>query len=157
MNKFLNTRRIVGVLASATLVCALAVVPGVSSAASRAAHLSTSTCVATGTATPSLSGAVSLALGKASATGGCNATVRGHWAANSSDFATSYASDATVSSSGAWSAPIASPQLSGTVSGTVVPKTGAAGASSSLFWSIDCVITYSPLRIRCTIYIGGNL
>ena len=155
MQKFLRPSRIAGVLASTALIGALAVAPTASSAA-RLAHLSPGTCVATGTATPSLSGAVSLTLRKAGGGGQCSVTVQGRWAAHSSVFATSYASDATVSPSGSWTAPIASAQLRGTVSGTLAPSsTGAAGAST-VYRSIDCVITYSPFSIRCTFNIGSS-
>lgn len=157
MKKFLNTHRTVGVLASVILVSALAVAPSVSSAARLTPHVSSGTCVATGTATPSLSGAVSLTLRKAGTPSGCSVSVRGQWAAHSSVFSTSYASDATVSASGAWTGQIASPQLRGTVSGTLAPSsTGATGGSSSISWGINCVITYSPFNIRCTIYIGSS-
>lgn len=157
MKTYLNTHRLVAVLASVMLVSALAVVPGVSSAARLTPHVTSGTCVATGSATPSLSGAVSLTLRKAGAPSTCTVSVRGQWAAHSSVFSASYASDATVGANGTWSAAIASPQLRGTVTGTLAPSsTGSTGASSSLYWSIDCVITYSPFSIRCTIYIGSS-
>ncbi len=158
MKKFLMKRRAMGALASVALIGALVVAPNVSSAARLTPHVTSGTCVATGAGTPAINGAVSLTMRKAGAPSNCSVTLQGHWAANSSVFSTAYAGDTTVSATGAWTAAIASPQLRGTVSGSVpVSSTGGAtGGSSSLYFSINCVITYSPFSIRCTIYIGNS-
>lgn len=166
-------RRIGAIASSLLIVSTLAVLPASSTAAARTPHQSATTCVANGT--PQVNGVIALKFQGSSSTG-CSATLHGQWAAHSSQFDTSYADFALAGSTGDWSSAIASPQLHGTVSGVVPAATGtgtssgAAGSgtgtlgtgtlgtnapvgSKTLGFTLDCVITYSPLHITCTLTI----
>ena len=157
-------RRIGAIASSMLIVSTLAVLPASSTAAARTPHQSATTCVANGT--PQVNGVIALKFEGSTSTG-CSVTLHGQWAAHSSQFDTSYADYAAVGPAGNWSSAIASPQLHGTVSG-VVPAastsggtssgaagsgTGTLGTSQAIGFSIDCVITYAPFHITCTIYI----
>ena len=159
-------RRIGAIASSLLIVSTLAVLPATSTAAARTPHQSATTCVANGT--PQMNGVIALKFQGTSSTG-CSATLHGQWASHSSQFDTSYADFALAGPAGDWSSAIASPQLHGTVSGVVPAATGTGtssgaagsgtgtlGASAAIGFSIDCVITYSPFHITCTITIYAS-
>ncbi len=164
--KFALKRRI-GVTVSSILVAsAFVVLPATSMASARTAHVSASTCVAKGTATPTPSGSISMKF-QGTSSASCSATLHGQWTANSSQFDTAYANVATAGPAGDWSSAIASPELHGTISG-VLPASSTSGGtgtggtgtgtlgSASMAWSISCSFSYPPLRISCTIHIATN-
>jgi hypothetical protein len=85
----------------------------------------------------------------------CTAKLTGKWAKNSKTFTITNSGHATTRANGAWTmdpgtdlSPLTNAKVTGVLGGTGLPE------GTALYVNINCVVSYPPLKIVCTITIG---
>ena len=159
----MRNRRILAVLAAAITAAVVAsfLIPAAVGASPKA-RATTAVCTATGAKPLGNTGVVNVSVkGKGRNADGtpvsCSGKLTGKWAKNSTKFAVQGTGQATVRKAGGYTlqpvlggldSVLTNIKLPGTLTGAGQP----VGASLTI--SINCQISYPPLKIRCTIIIS---